>query len=385
MRSGLRFPIPGRPLLPVLTLAWMLCAPAALAHKVTAVSSVATLDTQARTYRVELSMGVEPTEEAAQQDQIPPEQAARDFAEEIIQVCFDREVSTPRIEIHTVQPDKEAPIELQRLKVITTLTGSIPEKAEHFMLRLAESTEISMVLLVTQDGRESERLEVLLPGEYSRPRNLRPVIEGSPFEEGAPAKKTPASPPVTGDLTGKKGVGSFFLRGLVVPWTAGWLSLGFGLCFLLAQASGRALAWQAAMFFIGASLTFALTAYLPPSPGPVEAARYGVAAGLLWLAVEVLFHPAMTTWRLPLVFGFSLFHGVMLGEGFRSVPFLTPHPVGSLLAYHLGAMLSFLAFIAVCFFALAPIGRQSWFRARFATPLCLLLAGCAIYRLAMGE
>ena len=87
----------------------------ARAHKVTAVSAVARIDTQGRTYQLEMAMGVEPSETVVQNEQLPPETAARNFAEQSIQVYFDDQIAKPGIEVTTVQPDKEAPPEMQRL------------------------------------------------------------------------------------------------------------------------------------------------------------------------------------------------------------------------------------------------------------------------------
>lgn len=361
----------------------------ARAHKVTAVSAVARIDTQGRTYQLEMAMGVEPSETVVQNEQLPPETAARNFAEQSIQVYFDDQIAKPGIEVTTVQPDKEAPPEMQRLSVITTLSGSLPPEAEHFMIRVAETTEISVVLLVIKDGKEARRLEVMLPGEFSRPQSLRPVIEGSPFDAAPasapapPVKAAGTEPPRSAGGTESGTPDSFLIRGLGFLQTSGWLVLCFGLCFLLANGSGRTLLGQAGIFLLGLLATFFWTTHSGGSDYPASLsplARRLAPAGLLWLSVEVLFHPGMTRWRLPLIFGFSLMVGLVLGDSFRLLPSPPPHH----LAFLGGILLGFLVFLAAGFFLARPWRHRPWFHSRFVTPLCLALAGFAIYHLALG-
>lgn len=362
---------------------------AAWAHKVTAVSAVARIDTQGRTYQLEMAMGVEPSETVAQDEQLPPETAARNFAEQSIQVYFDDQIAKPGIEVTTVQPDKEAPPEMQRLSVVTTLSGSLPPEAEHFMIRVAETTEISVVLLVIKDGKEARRLEVMLPGEFSRPQSLRPVIEGSPFDAVAPSAPAPpgkaagTEPPRSENGTESRAPDSFLVRGLGILGTSGCLVLCFGICFLLANGSGSTLPGQAGIFLLGLIATFFWMTHSGVSAFPatlISLARRLAPAGLLWLSVEVLFHPGMTRWRLPLIFGFSLMVGLVLGNSFR----LLPSPPPFRLEFLGGILLTFLVLLAAGFFLVRPLRQRPWFHSRFATPLCLALAGFAIYHLALG-
>src|SRR5690606_19091248 len=100
------------------------------------VSLVSRLDTKERTYVLEAAMEVVPSEDAAQNDQISPEDAAREFSSYLV-VMFDRAEQEPTMEIAVEETsDADTPPELRRQQVITTLSGKIPEGAGEFLLYL---------------------------------------------------------------------------------------------------------------------------------------------------------------------------------------------------------------------------------------------------------
>ena len=72
------------------------------AHKVSSVSLITHLDTEEGSYLLDAAMAVIPSEEQALNDQISPEDAARQFAEEYLVILFDELEQTPELTIERI-------------------------------------------------------------------------------------------------------------------------------------------------------------------------------------------------------------------------------------------------------------------------------------------
>jgi hypothetical protein len=218
-------------------LALVLLPVAAQAHRVSSVSLISYLNTEKNTYVLDAAMEVVPSEEQALNDQISPEDAAREFAQEYLVVMFDRNDQKPEMSIETVDSSDEAtPQELRRQQVLTKLTGAIPEGAKEFLLYLDPRCPMAVVMVVIKDEKPSRRMQVILAGEYSRPVSVAPIVEGDPFpgENGGTAKAAVepaptvavASDPTAVPETVSKGEGKAaflagwrsFLQGSWLPW-----------------------------------------------------------------------------------------------------------------------------------------------------------------------
>lgn len=178
--------------------------PAAEAHKVSAVSVVTEIDTDKRTCKVELAMEVEPTGDPAIDDLITPEQAATTFATEALIVYFDDEpIDAGEPDIRTVDESDEAtPEDLRRKKVVATVMREIPAEAENFLLYVDENTEAAVVMVVIKDEKPARRLQVLYPGEFSNPVNVKPVADGDPSTKGEAADEE-GTGPLSGEADGE--------------------------------------------------------------------------------------------------------------------------------------------------------------------------------------
>lgn len=365
----------------------------ALAHKVSAVSVVAEFDTKAKTFKVELAMDVDPTGDPAVDDQIPPEEAARSFATESLQVYFDDTPMKlePSIRMVTTT-DASTPVELTRKAVIGTLAGTIPEGAINFLLHVNENTEAAVVMVTNKDGKPARRLQVLYPGEFSNPVSLAPVMEGDPFPAGAasPGSSAPAPPP--GAVPAAAGKDGGEEAGPAAPF-ARWLIRGFSavlprgvdfwafiLAMFLLSLRAKPLGWQIGAYTIGHSIALSLAAFrLVDLPAALVAPVVAVSAA--YPAIENLAVRGLKPWRPPLIFVFGLFHGLAFAAIFWSH---APPALGLLPAvagFHLGIELAQFALLVVAGLVAVALAGRPWFRRGVVLPLCVLLAGVAVYRL----
>ncbi|MEO0417158.1 MAG: hypothetical protein AAF226_19655, partial [Verrucomicrobiota bacterium] len=156
-----------------------------MAHKVSSVSAVLSVDTQEqRSFELTAEMEVESSGDDVTDDEIPPETAAQNFARENLVVIVDEqdvpfEISTEMV--NTSYPD--TPEELQRIVVYVTIKGEIPDGGESFSLYLEETAGMSIVVVTVKNGVQQRRMSVMLPGEYSRSVNVARLEETDPFEK----------------------------------------------------------------------------------------------------------------------------------------------------------------------------------------------------------
>lgn len=223
-----------RSVMAALLLAW---PSAGWAHRVTAAKLTTSIDTVARTYELQATMDVAPSEDAILNEEISPETAARQFAEEYLTVLIDEAKQTPDLKIEVVEiSDAATPAELQQHQVVTTQQGNFPDTAEKLLFYLDNRCPMAVVMVVIEDQKPSRRMQVILPGEYSRPLDLARLTEGNPFELSAnePTAEVGSAVATTGtDPKSKSGRSAWWLAG------AGVLLLGLSMGARIALRSRR--------------------------------------------------------------------------------------------------------------------------------------------------
>jgi hypothetical protein len=361
------------------------------AHRVSSVSLISHINTEKNSYVLDAAMEVMPSEDQALNDQISPEDAAREFAQEYLVVMFDRTDQKPEMAIETVDSSDEAtPQELRRQQVLTKLTGAIPEGAKEFLLYLDPRCPMAVVMVVIKNGQPGRQMQVILAGEYSRPVSVVPLVEGDPFSGGnggtAGAAPQPgptvvgASDPTAVPETVSKSEGKAaflagwwsFLDGNGLPWL---LTIGI---FLLTLGR-KSVFLQVALVLVTQSIIVALAAWkLIPAPtwaGP------GLAVVVVVICGEAIFHHHVRVWRLPLVMAGGLLTGILLAG---STPFATTFATRGaaskeVILYLLGteSALVLVAFVSAA--VLLPLSRFEWYRRSVVQPVAIVLIGFAIF------
>ncbi len=356
-----------------------LLATPAFAHRVSSVSLVSRLDTKERTYVLEAAMEVVPSEDAAQNDQISPEDAAREFSSYLV-VMFDRVEQEPAMEIAEEETsDADTPPELRRQQVITTLSGKIPEGAGEFLLYLDPRCPMAVVMVVLKADQPDHRMQVVLAGEYSRPVSVALVVEGDPFEAGNAEASSPAPMPTAAVASGKTALPAPFLAGwraflhesaLPVALVVAMFLLSLGRADLLRQA-GTLLAAQGSVAALAAWSLLPTAAWAGPALVALVAA----------LAIEALLHRQVRGWRYGLVAAAGVALGCFLAgtpsfRGFVAAGDAGAGRVGLLL---LGIGAAFVLVGLATAAVLLPLGRFEWYRKSVVAPLAVLVAGYAIF------
>ncbi len=356
------------------------------AHKVSSVSLISHLDTKEDTYLLDAAMEVVPSDDDLLNEQIPPEEAAREFAEEYLITMFDEVEQTPELEI-TIESasDENTPAELQRKQVLVQLTGQIPEGASEFLLYLEPTCPMAVVMVVIKDDKPSRRMQVILPGEYSRPVNVIPVMEGDPFVAGEDSTKAEAAsqleqPDQTVEEESAKE--SLLRAGWMAFFSTSLLPLALTACLFLMTTQRKPVFVQSAGFMIGMSLTITLAVWkLLETPAWASTVA---AALLVAMAGESLLYHRFRPWRYIasvlaggcsgwLVAGYALprLGSISAGE-------LSP---GQLALFVLGAELALVVagVLAAAFFL--TMGRFDWYRKSVLSPVAVVFVAFGIFKL----
>ena len=205
----------------------------------------------------------------------------------------------------------------------------------------------------------------------------------------------PTGEPVTRWLTAWE-LSEPFVIALLVPMTRAEVSrqyLGLGFLHILPRGLDhilfviglfllspklKPLLMQVTAFTLAHTITLGLTIYgvvsLPP-----RIVEPLIALSIAYVAVENLVTTQLRPWRVALVFGFGLLHGMgfagVLGAlGLPRSEFLT-----ALVTFNIGVETGQLTVLAGTFAVVAGIVKKEWYRRRVAVPLSLMIAAVGLF------
>ncbi len=401
----------------LLLLVFTIFAESIFAHKVTAVSVVSKFDTKGRTYSVELAMDIYPSEDPAMNDKVSPQQAADFFSNEALVLFFGDTQVKPQAKSELFKdPDADPEIEEERVKVLVTLSGKIPEDAGHFTLRVSPDTTAAVVMVTFKDGKPGRRAEVLYPGEFSSPVNVAAGIEADPFEKAAGDEaesklaeratvvdegKTPGVEKADEEVPKPKTPDSESLAGSSEPGQSSmrdFIEIGFrsffskpryeaallALCFFFFSRAGRDLFFQWAMFVVVFTLALGIAVFGVVSISGMTWASevllsWVIPLGIVVLALENLFAEKLRWWRLAIVALLALTMGAVYSMTL-GLAGISASSVGEAFAgFNLGFQVAQLSTLAAAALLVVPFRQRDWYRKSVALPASVLVAGVALY------
>jgi len=136
---------------------------------------------------------------------------------------------------------------------------------------------------------------------------------------------------------------------------------------------------QVTAFTVAHTITLALTIYgvFSLKPAMVEPL---IAVSIVFVAVENILSAKVSPWRVAVVFGFGLLHGmgfagVLSEQGLPRTEFLT-----ALLSFNLGVEGGQLAVILSAFLLIGlPFRNKPWYRSRIVIPASAVIASIGLY------
>ena len=148
--------------------------------------------------------------------------------------------------------------------------------------------------------------------------------------------------------------------------------------FLLSRRLREVLT-QVSAFTIAHSITLALSVYgiVSVSPAVVEPL---IAVSIAYVAIENIFMSELRPWRVALVFGFGLLHGMGFAGALKDLGLPRSEFVIALATFNVGVEAGQLAVIGAAFLLVGwYCGRRHWYRRLVVVPASVLIACMAAY------
>jgi len=259
------------------------------------------------------------------------------------------------------------------------LQGEVPPDRPPFVLNtLAQSTiEYPLALTVMRRDHNIHVTRWLeLQGLSSAPFN---------YDQGTPGQKDTASHEAD-PLSGVKmsplarfwyvqfGALWIFLRlGFhhIIPWGIDHILFVLGLFFL--GISWRKLVSQTAVFTVAHATTLYLSSQNIFSL-PSRVVQPAIALSITFIALENIFKPNLSTFRLAVVFFFGLIHGLGFAAGLKQLPLPKHEFLMALFGFNFGVDFGQLFVILIAFLAVGWFRNKPWYFSRIAVPASGLIA-----------
>jgi len=242
-------------------------------------------------------------------------------------------------------------------ELVLRLTGAIPGGARSFTW--SNGLKLGSYLLTIQTaGDENPARQWVEGGEVCRPFVLKSEIV----------------PPTRAQI-----VRQYLELGFTHILPRGTDHILFVLGIFLLSVRVKPVLMQVSAFTIAHTITLALTIYGVVSL-PSSIVEPLIAVSIVYVAVENVLRPRLSPWRVALVFGFGLLHGmgfagVLSQLGLPRSEFLT-----ALLCFNAGVELGQLTVILAAFVAIGLLFRKRpWYRSRVVVPISLAIAAVGLF------
>ena len=270
-----------------------------------------------------------------------------------VRLAFDATEVRPAI-AYVVSPGPDAssgPIATIRL------TGQIPPGAGRLTWSYAW-TFASYAVTVRSSASQNPTTEWLEGGQSS-----------APFALASPA------PPVDRFGTAWRYLALGFTH--IVPKGLDHMLFVLGIYLLSGRA--RSVFWQVSAFTVAHSITLGLSMYgiVAVPPRIVEPL---IALSIAYVAIENIFLSELKSWRVALVFGFGLLHGMGFAGALKELGLPRSEFVTALVTFNVGVEAGQLAVIGTAFILVGwYCADRVWYRRRIVVPASMLIACTAVY------
>ena len=259
---------------------------------------------------------------------------------------------------------------------VVVLTGewrtTLPAGMSGWRIRSTEKSKLSVVFQNIIRGTVHERLAVLFPGEKSFTLDL------------AGLATTPAEG--RGDRVSAEGSAgdrwstfvAYLRQGFVHVVPQGLDHILFVLGLFLLSRSWKPLLAQVTTFTLAHSVTLALATLgmVKVNPAIVEPI---IAASIAFVALENIFRPRYTHWRLVVVFGFGLIHGLGFASALNDLELPRNSLAIGLVGFNVGVEGGQLAVICAAFLLTGWLREPARYRRWIVIPGSAVIALCGAW------
>jgi hydrogenase/urease accessory protein HupE len=136
---------------------------------------------------------------------------------------------------------------------------------------------------------------------------------------------------------------------------------------------------QVTAFTVAHSITLGLSIYGVLSL-PSSIVEPAIALSIVYVAVENVLRPQLTPWRVAVVFGFGLLHGLGFAGALHELGLPRSEFLTALLTFNVGVEAGQLSVILLAFLLVGSWARREvWYRSRVVVPASLAIAAVGLY------
>ena len=216
-------------------------------------------------------------------------------------------------------------------------------------------------------GELLKGIQVLFPGESSRVLDLK-NLENSQI--GDPNRELFEKVQTSGTWNTFTG---FIRAGFLHVLPLGTDHILFLLGLFLLSRNWSPLLWQISLFTAAHTITLGLTTtgFIQVSSSVVEPI---IAGSIIVIALENIFYPKYSHWRLAVVFIFGLIHGLGFASALGNLALPKTALLTSLFGFNIGVEIGQFVVIVLAFLATAWIRNESSYRKLVIVPGSILIA-----------
>lgn len=252
-----------------------------------------------------------------------------------------------------------------------TWETTIPAGISGYRIKALEAGNLSVQFLNEVRGQAVERMQVLFPGEESFTLDLAGLV----------SMKVADSVPGTvkaGDSGWWQSFVTFMRQGFVHVLPMGMDHILFVLGLFLLSRELKPLIYQVTCFTLAHTLTLGL-ATMGWVKAPAEVVEPVIALSIAVVALENIFHPRYTPWRLLIVFGFGLIHGLGFAGALSELDLPTSSLIVGLLGFNVGVEFGQLAVIAFALMVTFGMKDDGKYRRYVVIPCSIVIAAMGLW------
>jgi hypothetical protein len=104
-----------------------------------------------------------------------------------------------------------------------------------------------------------------------------------------------------------------------------------------------------------------------------------IAASIAFIALENVFRNFLSRWRLWIIFGFGLLHGLGFASVLADFGLPAAHFALALASFNIGVEIGQLTVLAACFLAVGLFFAKPWYRSAISIPASVFVASVGMF------
>ncbi len=253
---------------------------------------------------------------------------------------------------------------------------TIPAGITGWKIRSKPGHKVSVVFLNSVDGKENERVAVLFPGEASFTFDLTGLSAARPAAPTAERAESHGGWETFKDFLSHGYEHVLPVSAMRTDWTKivdGLDHILFVLGLFLLSRSWKPVVTQVTAFTLAHSITLGLAAAGLINV-PSKVVEPIIALSIAAIAIENVFRPRYTYWRLAVVFLFGAFHGLGFASGLVERPIPKDSFLLALTGFNLGVEGAQLSIIVLAFGLTFWIKDEQKYRRWIVIPASVAIA-----------